>query len=209
MKTKDILTISTVALGTAALTIATFYAGPMEAGNEGNSPNAMIATPKLVAHGVEFSVAAAGNRTFQAGDQPEFELKAVNTTDRAAEVLLGVTMTAASPADRLSRAIRLPNVLWDEQQTMTLRPKETKTVTLTAKTNLPAGNLISVMLQERVAGERLEIPQLAFGTLQHPGVMAYTFSTVSTNSALASFVSLVSPNKTALAGSSTAGNTGP
>jgi hypothetical protein len=97
MKTKDILTITTVALGTATLTVAAFWAGPIEAGGDADAASAKIAKPQLVSHGVEMTLAATGGRVFKAGDQPEFELTALNTTNQPASVSVCVTMTASSP----------------------------------------------------------------------------------------------------------------
>ena len=62
MKTKDILTITTAALGTATLTVAAFWAGPTDAGHDADAPPAKIAKPRLISHGVEMALAppAAG-----------------------------------------------------------------------------------------------------------------------------------------------------
>src|SRR5512136_1541233 len=97
MKAKDILTITTVALGTATLTVAAFWAGSIEAGNDADAPPAKIAKSRLVSHGVELTLAPAGGRVFKAGDQPEFELTALNTTKEAANVSVGVTVKATAP----------------------------------------------------------------------------------------------------------------
>ena len=121
MKTKDILTITTVALGTATLTVAAFWAGPIDAGSDADAPPAKIAKSRLVSHGVELTLASAGGRAFKAGDQPEFELTALNTTNQPASVSVCVTMTASSPTDALSRVIRLPSVLWQQEQVVTLQ----------------------------------------------------------------------------------------
>ena len=168
MKTKDALTIATAALGTATLTVVGFWAGSLDAGNEADAAPAKIAKARLVSHGVELALAAAGGRTFKAGDQPEFELTAVNTTDRAAKVDVGISMTAAAPADAMSRTIVMPWTLWQRQEWVTLEPGETKVLTMRAGTNLPPSSVITVSLRE--AGEGT-MPVL-------PGVTALTFSTV-------------------------------
>ena len=82
MKTKDILTIATTALGTATLTVA-FLASPTTSGTDANSQAVTIAKPKLVANGIEMMLSAAEGRQFKAGDQPAFELCAVNTLEPA------------------------------------------------------------------------------------------------------------------------------
>ena len=137
MKTKDILTITTVALGTATLTVGTFLAGPIAAGSDADTPPSDIAKSKFVSHGVELTLAPAGWRALKAGEQPEFELSALNTTNQPASVAVCVTMTASSPMDALSRVVRLPAVLWQQEQVVTLNPNETKVLALRCRTNLP------------------------------------------------------------------------
>ena len=168
MKTKDILTITTVALGTAMLTVAAFWAGPSEAGGDADAPSAKIARSRFVSHGVEMTLASASGRVSKAGDQPEFELTALNTTNQLASVSVCVTMTSSSPADALSRVIRLPTVLWEQEQVVTLQPNETKVLALCASTNLPPNSVISVFLREQ---ERIAAPVPL-------GMVALSFSTV-------------------------------
>jgi hypothetical protein len=168
MTTKDIITIATAALGTATLTVAGFWAGPIDAGNDTEAPPAKIAKARLLAHGVDLALVPAGGRTFRAGDQAEFELTALNTTDQPASVEVGVSMTASAPADLLSRTVRLPSVLWQQQQVVSLQPRETKVLALATSTNLPPNSMVNVSLREP-------------GTQAGPapsGITALTFSTV-------------------------------
>ena len=168
MNTKDILTITTVALGTATLTVAAFWASPIEAGNDADTPPAKIVKSRLLSHDVEMTLAPAAGREFKAGEQPEFELTALNTTNQPASVSVCVTMTASSPADALSRLAPLPTVLWQQEQIVTLQPKETKVFALCASTNLPPNSVISVTLREQ---PQKEAPLT-------PGIVALSFSTV-------------------------------
>lgn len=167
MNTKDILTITTVALGTATLTVAAFWAGPIAAGGDADVPPSKIAKSKFVSHGVELTLAPAGGRIWKAGDRPEFELTALNTTSQLASASVCVTMTASSPMDPLSRVIRLPAVLWQQEQVVTLNPNETKVLALRARTNLPPNSVISVVLGE---------PGRKAAPFQ-PGIVALSFST--------------------------------
>ncbi len=171
MKTKDLLTIATAALGTATLTVVAFWAGPTDAGNDADAPPPKIPKARLVSNGIELSLAPAGGRSFKAGDQPEFELTALNPTPQAATAAIAVGLSASSPADPLSRTIRLPSVLWRQDQSLTLSPGETKTLTLSAHTNLPPNSVISVSLRDQNPG-----PGLVPG-----GITALTFSTVVPN----------------------------
>jgi hypothetical protein len=151
MKTKDLLTVTTVAMGTAALTIATFWAGSIDAGGEPDQLSAKIDQPKLVSQGVEVTLAAAGGQTFKAGDEPSYELKAVNTTDKKKEITIHVVMTTSAPADRMSRLAVFPAPLWQCTQELALCPNETKVVTLTSDKKLPAGQVVSVSLRPGAA----------------------------------------------------------
>jgi hypothetical protein len=63
MKTKDLLTITSVAVGTAALTVAAFWAGPIGAGGDGDEPN-KVPQPRLVSHGAELTLTAKDGRVF-------------------------------------------------------------------------------------------------------------------------------------------------
>ena len=148
MKTKDLLTIATAALGTASLTVVTFWADPIDAGNDADAPPPKLAKSLLVSHGVELALAPAGGRTFKAGDQPEFVLTALNTTSQPASASICVTMAASAPASFESRVIRAPSVLWRQEQIVSLQPNETKVYSLCARTNLPAKSVISVSLQD-------------------------------------------------------------
>ena len=148
MKTKDLLPIATAALGTASLTVVTFWAGPIDAGNDADAPPPKLAKSLLISRGVELALAPAGGRTFKAGDQPEVELTALNTTSQPASASVCVTMTASAPVNALSRAIPIPSVLWRQEQIVSLQPNETKVYALSAKTNLPPMCVISVSLQD-------------------------------------------------------------
>jgi hypothetical protein len=167
MKTKDLLTIATAALRTASLTVVTFWAGPIDAGNDADAPPPKLAKSLLISHGVELAVAPASGRAFKAGDQPEFTLTALNTTCQSASASVCVTMTATAPVNKLSRAISMPSVLWRQEQIVSLQPNETKLYALSAKTNLPPMSVISISLQD------LEQKATRFP----PGIVVLSFST--------------------------------
>ena len=168
MKANDIMTIATTALGTATLTVVAFLAGPTDAGNDAEAPSPKLSQARFVSRGVEMALASVGNRTFKAGEQPEIELTAYNTTDQSARTTATVTMTAAAPADRFSRVIRMPLVLWQCDQVVELQAKEKKLFTLRTQTNLPPGSVVNVTLRE--AGP--------LGEPAVPGITALSFSTV-------------------------------
>ena len=140
----------------------------MDAGSDADAPPPKVAKARLVARGIEMTLAAPGDQVFKAGDVPKFELTALNTTKESARASVCVTMTSSSPADAFSRVIRMPMVLWQQEQVVTLQPNETKVVALGASTNLPPNSLISVSLRE--ADPKAPAHQ--------PGIVALSFSTV-------------------------------
>ncbi len=150
MNRNDILTATTVAVGTAALAITVFWPDALDAGDREPLP-AGISEPKLFIQGVELRLSPEGGRNFSGGEQPVFELAAVNTNSASATICVHVAMNATSPADALSRVVRTPSPLWQDDQTIVLRPGEQKTLILSTKTKLPANSLISVALQDKGA----------------------------------------------------------
>ncbi len=147
MKTNDLLTMTTVALGTAALTVLTLWPGTLDAGNDDQLP-APIAKPKLLSRGVEMTLATAHGKIPKAGDIPVLELTAVSHTNAPARICARVTMNISSPADVFSRTIRMPTVLWVDNREFTVRPGEKKTIQFVCSTNLPPNKFISVSLQD-------------------------------------------------------------
>ena len=175
MQTKNLVSITTVALATALVTVVMCWSGSMEAGSGTDAAVPTIATPKLVSHGVEMTLAAAEGRIFKTGDAPAFDLKAVNTTDNPVTVQVGVVMTATAPADRMSRVLVMPTNLWQEHRELVLQPHETKQVTVATQTKLPAGKLVSVRLQASTVAANQSVAQLAKAA--PAGIVALNFST--------------------------------
>jgi len=183
MKTNDLMTIATVALTTAVLTVINLWPANLEAGGNDTAPPFSIANPKLVAHGIEMTLATAHGRTYGAGDQPLLELTAANTTGNPATASVNVTLTASSPADAMSRVPRLPKALWQQNLPVTLEPNVTKTITLAVPEKLPAGSMIAFTLgeakpNEATASQSSEAkPLLSRAGLPPGGIVALRFST--------------------------------
>jgi hypothetical protein len=147
MKTNDLATIGAAALVTATLTVAIFLPASIEAGGDGDGLAAKIAQPKLVSHGVEITLTTVTNQTLKPGDKPVFELTLVNTTNGPADVAVRVAMTSMSPGGMVSRMGPMSQNLWEDQYTTTLKPNETKVVSLETNTRIPTNSTINVVLQ--------------------------------------------------------------
>jgi hypothetical protein len=183
MKTNDLLTVTTVAVGTAALTVLTLWPSTLDAGNDSQVP-AQIAKPKLVSRGVEMTLVTADGKVPKAGDVPVLELTAVSFTNVSTRVSARVTMNISSPADIFSRTVRMPATVWVDNREFTVPAGEKKTLRLLCGTNLPPNRFISVSLQD---AHDMEIPPAksflpllstgASGRSAGPAIIALSFST--------------------------------
>jgi hypothetical protein len=148
MKTKDLIGIAGAAVGTAALTIVTFWSGSIEAGNEGGPAPAPIAQPTLVAHGVEVTLVSAAGALYKAGDEPSFELTAVNPGCDPATLRVGVVMSATLPESEVSRIPMAPRSLWRDIYALTLQPHEKTRIPISTFTKLPDKSFVTVSIGE-------------------------------------------------------------
>jgi hypothetical protein len=183
MKTNDLVTFTATAVGAAALTVALFLGARLEAGTGANPLAPTIAKPELIASGIRMTLAPAGGRQFQAGDQPGFELTAVNTLNAPSCASVNLTVSAAAPSSPLSRTLAIPQLLWSQTQSLSLRPNESKTFTFIARTNLPPHRIISVFLSEAASIHPSPLPAPTGTRLEglrsaSPGVLMLTISTV-------------------------------
>jgi hypothetical protein len=180
MKTTDLAIISSAALVTATLTVGVFMPHSLDAGD--NSAPEIITQPKLVSNGVEFTLTAVEHHVFQAGDEPAFVLKAVNTTGKDADGTVLVSMSSMGPSSPLSRMPAFPQMFWQKPCSLTLKPDETKIILLATATKLPAGRTITVKLQPdnpqaANANEKPAAPMLV--RINDPSaIVAMSFSTL-------------------------------
>ena len=190
MKKKDLMSVAVAAVGTATLTVAGFLANPIEAGGGADGPAAAIATPKLKAGGLELTLTPAQGRVFQTGDQPAFELHAVNTLPQATTVKVCVSMLSSAPASMISRAMPIATEVWREEQSLTFKADETRTILFQARTNLPANRQFFVYITVPVAPEQAASDKVA-PRAPVQGIMALTFSTIPTKAAPAPTVAVL------------------
>src|SRR6516165_6342304 len=93
MKNKSIVTVTSVALGTAGIVMATFVGTRLEAGGEACARQAKIAKPQLTLGSVELTLGTKGGQRFKAGEKPVFELTAYNTSSEPARFSTCVSMS--------------------------------------------------------------------------------------------------------------------
>jgi hypothetical protein len=168
MNAKSLVTIGGTALVTAALALAFLWPSPVDAGSDGLT--ATVDSPKFIENGVEFTLTAA--RAFGEGEQPEFELRGVNTTAKSITIALESSMNAVPGPARImpdgtmrsmSRMQPQARELFRQQHTLTLAPHESRKVTITSATVLPAPSLVNVFLG--AAGDGLQaVRMLSFAT---------------------------------------------
>ena len=153
MKKNDLMTIATIAMTTATLTVVNFWPATLEAGGNDATPPTRIDHPKLVSHGINLTLATPHGRTFGADDEAQLELTAANPTDQAATTSVAITVSASSPADRMSRVPRLPKALWQQNLPVALAPNETKTIAIAVPAKLPPHSMIAVSLRGSAPNE--------------------------------------------------------
>jgi hypothetical protein len=183
MKKKDVLTITTVALGTAALTVVTFWSGPIDAGTDPEGPAVKIVQPKCITGGMEWSLNYPGKQQIKVGDQPQFELTAVNLSKERKTANICVVMTGTAPASPFARTITMPSVIWQHDRTLTLNAGEKRSITLPATSSIPGNQLISVQLAENKkntagAPDLTPLSTFTLPELAPRAVVAFTFSTI-------------------------------
>jgi hypothetical protein len=152
MKSEDISKMASAALVTLVITLAAFGPefigfGAADAANDDSGRSTRIENPKLVAGGVEMRLASRGNLTFKDGEEPVFELTAINTTDQAATVTVEASMTSTPKPPRLSRTPARPVALWQNPITISLGPRETKIFSESTQTTLPVDSRVDVYLR--------------------------------------------------------------
>ncbi len=183
----DLAIISSVALATATLTVAAFLPSSLNAGDD-NAPKP-ITRPRLVSNGVEFTLATVARQGFKAGDEPAFELKAVNTTAGKRDAIVLVCMTAMSPPSAYSRMVMAPRMLWQQSCPLVLEPNESKVISLATATKLPANSTINVRVQPvdsqgDGASGTTNVP-LSLRINNPSGIVALSFSTLAPTPAIA------------------------
>jgi len=145
MKNKDLMLIACSALASATLAVALFSGGPTIAADD-NQPRKI--QPKFTAHNVEMTVEPRDARVFQAGDIPEFTIRAVNTSKESVEFPVELTLAKTSPRDTFSRLPLMPTEIWKGPLSIALGPNETKTFNIAAQTSLATQTFYSVRLRE-------------------------------------------------------------
>jgi len=170
MKVKDILAVLGVAAATTAFTVGLLGPGRVAATGTVEGIKPLIAQPKLTVGGCVFSL-ETDKPAYKAGEVPTLQVKATNPTDKPIEPTIWISMSASSPASPLSRMVVLPKPLWTEKCLVSLKPGQTKTVSLDTKTKLPAGESVSLTMSDKdltVLAQALSV-QSAGGQVQAAG----------------------------------------
>lgn len=148
MKVRDIMVILGIAAATVAFTVTLVRPGHVGADGKTTQITATILQPRLKIAGCTFTL-KSDKTLYAAGDTPLLLIEATNPTDDVVETSVWVNVSAASPASRFSRALRLPQYLWSRECPLVLKAGDTKTITLDTRTALPAGKSISITMNDK------------------------------------------------------------
>jgi hypothetical protein len=160
----DVQKMLGVAVITCGITLVAFWPAFTNATDDGNGITRKIEAPSLKIGGVEIRVEPLEDRTFKAGDEPAFVLTAVNKTDHATSVTVETVMNTSPKPMRMSRAVARPANLWQEPITLSLGPKESKTITQFTHTPLPKDSRIEVYANDT---SMMSISTIAASDSQH------------------------------------------
>jgi len=147
VKAEHIKTIVTTAAATAAIALAALWPAFLNGADDGNAVTPSIKTPRFVQGTVEFTLALPDTQqTFKAGDEPAFDLVAVNTGDQPATAAVEAVMMSTTVPPPRSRTPGRQMTVWHEPLTVVLGPHETKTFKTETNTAVPDNSKMSIYL---------------------------------------------------------------
>ncbi len=145
MKTQDLMAVLGVAAVTMAFALAVVQPAQLAATDTPSGIVPEITRPKLEMDGCVL-VLSTDKTAYATGETPVVSIQATNPTREAVQTNLSVRISSTSPASRFSRRLVRPEILWSHQHPLTLKPGETKVVTLASETPLPEGKSISISI---------------------------------------------------------------
>ena len=164
MKVKSVLAVLGIAGATMALTLGILVPGRVDAVDQADGVAPVIAQTELTVEGCVF-VAKLDKATYQAGDRPTLRVEATNQSGQPVETGVWLGVSGSAPLNQLSRMPPRPGSLWGGRCTVSLKPGETKTVTIPTDAELAAGQIISIVLSDQdltvTAAERSAVPKTA------------------------------------------------
>ena len=136
MKSNYILTTTVATVATTSITLLMFWPFEITA-KDTSTENSIQLTPEINIDGVTLAMLKP-DATTKPGQLPEIKIKAINTTDKKITVEATVAMHQTTSNLR-SRVMPMPKEIWKKPCTITLKPNETRMVTiatgLTARTD--------------------------------------------------------------------------
>ncbi len=150
MTRRDVFAVLGVAAVTMAFTLAAMGPDRVEAVDETGQIKPLIATPKLSVDGCEFTV-TTDKPTYQPGEAPTLQVRAVNPSEKAVETTVWVSVSANEIASLVSRVpfAKTPEPVWSHKWLVQLGPGEEKEITLKTEAELSVGQMVSVTLSHQ------------------------------------------------------------
>ncbi len=145
MRLSDILAIVGVAVATMAMTLGLLVPRYVTADGETEAIKPTIAVPELTVDDCVF-VVSTDKPEYAPGEKPVLTVKATNTGCEPLSASVSLSITATSPASRLSRRLVLPKPLWTGDCPVTLQPGESRTIKLETNAALPAEQMATISM---------------------------------------------------------------
>ncbi len=148
MKAREILAVLGVAAATMAFTVVWFGPGRVGATDQPEEIKPAIVQPTLTTGGCEF-VLTTDKPAYQPGESPTLRIVATNPTGEPVDATVWVSISSSSPFAAMLRAMPIPRSVWTGDCSVSLKPGETKTVTLSTGVQLSAGQSFSITMSDQ------------------------------------------------------------
>lgn len=145
MIARNLFSITSIALTTAATTLLIICPVLLDAEEETGSITPIIANPTLNVDGSQITL-FADKESYELGDKPQLTLTAINPTDKRIAPKLRVEIAATSPMSRMSRVVAMPESLWIKESQIVLQPGETREIVLSPEISLPEGKTLTISM---------------------------------------------------------------
>jgi hypothetical protein len=143
-----VLAVLGVAAATTAFVVVLFGPQRVDAVDEAQGIQPMIAQPKLTINGCELTL-KTDKPVYEPGETVTVQIEATNPTDQPVETSVWVTLSATEPGSQFSRRMVMPRPFWSGECKVVVAPGETKTFTRVAEAGLPLGQSISISMSDQ------------------------------------------------------------
>jgi hypothetical protein len=142
--------------GSFLISMALLLPAKLDAVGPTTVPSAGLESAKITDHGAELSLLFDGRSTsaiplmIKPGASMPLEFVAKNPTDQSVDLHAMIAIDTKRAPSPMSRTVSMPTQIWQQEETLTLLPGETKTISLSPAVHLTEGNIAMIQLSSGV-----------------------------------------------------------